>query len=986
MGRRDLARFIVVIVCTGLALAAPDEGRGPELAVFDATVAKIEESYVDPTRVNPRAMLVAALDGVQRNTAEIMVEPGEDRHELSVQVNEKKQSFTLDGVDSLPALRSKTREIFQFIRSNVSPDSDPAKIEYAAVNGMLSTLDPHSSLLDPESAREMGIGLSGKFGGLGLVIATRKDKTTGAMGVVIRRLVPGDTPARRAGLAVGDRIVKINEESTENLTVVEAMNRLRGDPGTQITIVVERKDVAGVTPYTLERSVIHVTAVRSELLEKRVGYLKIDSFTMDTSEDLRRAMEALRRNGARAWVLDLRDNAGGRLAEAIKIADAFLEKGTIVTTVGYAGKQRDETGATTSETDDASPMVLLVNSATASAGEVLTGALKHLDRALVLGTTTFGKGTVQFLFDSNPDGSQLKLTIAQYLVANDISLQTAGVTPDIELVPVLVPAQLASERDVLRLIPPSGFRESDLDAHFVSGKTLSAAESSWQLRYLGEPPRLDDEDAPVGVFEMDFEIAFARDLLASSSARTRPKLLEDAEGLVRKRRLDEEARIAEALGRLGVDWRPGRGKSRVRLSSVFSTDRTDNRILAGDTVAITGVVKNTGDTPAYQVIARAKSDEAAFDGAELVFGKIEPGAVKRATIHVRTPKDAASRIAAVEWATGEHLSSDVEKGTLAVSIAGQPRPQFAYAYQLVDDEASGDGLVQPGERMRLQVRVKNTGPGRGPATTAMLKSSSGDRLVIRKGRFELGAIEPGQTRDMDFTFEVKPEFDQKEIVLEMSVSDDDLNESVGEKLVFPVHVDAPAFTEATGWIRVGESDVPVHAGAAEDAAVLGTAGSGDELRVTGRSSSWVRVELAPGRPGFLPSDRVASLTGGAAASGFEERWQVTPPRLVLTGEALEAKGDHWELRGSARDDERVKDVIVLVSNAAAKIDGKKILYASNRGKETQNQLDFSGRIPLWPGSNRITVVARENDEVLSVRTVWIYRAPDGSRTSTVASP
>jgi carboxyl-terminal processing protease len=895
---RGRALLLSVAIVAGAALshtiaatAAPGPGRGG--GPLRETLATVGQHYVDPDRVDPRAMLVAALDEIQRKIAEVMIRTHEGGEAVTVQVSDRSRDFSLADVSTLDALASRAGEILAFVRESVRPGTDTAAIEYAAVNGMLSTLDPHSTLLDPEEAKEMGVNLTGKFGGLGIVIRVRKDEATGAMGVVVVDLIAGDTPARRAGLAVGDRIVRINEESTENLTADEALNRLRGDPDTSVALHVRRPGTDGVRTFVVTRAVIQVPAVTSRLLGKDVGFLQIDHFSHGVAHDLRNAMRDLDAKGARGWVLDLRNNSGGLLNEAVAVADLFLDGGTIVTTVG--GAERDEARATPARDDDRKPLVVLVNGATASAGEVVTGALKYLDRAVVAGTTTFGKGSVQVLFDGS-EGSRLKLTVARYLTARDISLQSRGVVPDVAIEPVYVPERLASYRDVLRLEPPPGFHESDLSAHLVSASGPSEVPAV-TVTYLGDPPPGEDEEPPLGP-TMGFDVELAR-RLASSQARTRAELLQVAPKLARKLQDREDDRVAKALKGLGIDWKSGRPDPRAHVELAVDTDRPGNRVEAGEELAIRGVVTNRGTAPAYRVRARAASDDPGFDGIELVFGSVAPGATKRATVRVRTTKAAESRLVSLRFA----LQGQAEEATLPLSIAGRPRPQFAYAYRLVGLDGEEIASLRRGETARLRVQVRNTGPGAGEASTATLKSASGDRLVVTKGRFELPSFGAGQARDLDFAFEVKPDFDEDEAVLHLAVVDADLLEGIDRRLAVPV--------------------------AREN----------------------------------------ASTSAAAHATSGE----VTPPSVAIIAGALTSASDHWDLTGSASDDTRVEDVFALVSNESAKVEGKKVFYAYNRDEDSRTRLDFSARIPLWPGSNRITVVARENEDVVAVRTFWVYR-------------
>jgi carboxyl-terminal processing protease len=978
------------------------------LKVFNQTLVRIRDNYVDPTRVDAKGMLVAALESVQRNIAEVLVDARDDKSELIVTVNDKTQTFPIADVDSPWKLAAKLKEIFRFIQANMNPTSDPSQIEYAAVNGMLSTLDPHSILLDPEGAREMEINTSGKFGGIGIVIGMRKDKKTNENRLTVISLIQGDTPATRAGLKPGDRISKIGDDPTLNLTLNEAMNRLRGDPQTKVTILVERGAEAA-QPYELTRDIIHVPSVHQHLLAGGVGYIKLDQFTQGLAAETKRAMEDLKKQGAKAWVLDLRGNPGGLLDEAVRIADLFIDSGTIVTTVGYAGKQREEKRAQLAGTDHL-PLAVLVSSNSASASEIVAGALKNLDRGVIVGQTTFGKGSVQVLMDYD-DGSKLKLTIAQYLTPNDVSIQSVGITPDIELDRVFVPEKIASYKDVLRLEKPiNRWREADLEQHLTSKNAHEGDKPMDVVRYIEEEKKKkpaandDDEDAAATPeddeqpadgserFVEDFQIDFARDLVQNATSARRKDLLHERKDFLARKNVEEEGKISAALARLGVDWSTapaGAAKVAVsgpRLVAHVTTDKAQNKVAAGDVIAITGQVTNSGSMPAYQVHARAKNDDWTFEGVELAFGKIDPGQTRSFTAYVKTPKDAETRTDQLDWDFTEAGGSKVDAPVTNVALEGQPRPQFAYTYQLIDENGNGDGLMQTGESFRLHVTVKNVGKGPALMTGALLKNDSGNGIVVNKGRFELKQLPVGESRQMDFTFDVKKDFDAKEAVLELSVVDQDLREGVNEKLKFPIAAASAGPTVARGLVKVSRKDTEVREGADDAAPVVGVAKKGAVLAQTGKIGAWVRVELEAGRPGFIPAAALSPSGGAPTPTAFTPDWQVTPPTLVLNIPSHETTADHYQLSGTALDDNHLEDVFVLVSNRDSKIEGKKVFYLSNRGKKTGNKLDFQASVPLYPGNNLITVVARESNEVKAVQNLFVLRNTSALRTSQAEVP
>ena len=281
---------------------------------------------------------------------------------ISASVGEQKQRFELTRLRDLYELNWKLMDIFRFLQRHLPPATDLEDIEYAAVNGLLSTLDPHSVLLTPQVYREMQLGTHGKFGGLGIVISIRD-------GVLTVMSVMDETPAFREGLKSGDRILQIGEESSVNMRLNEAVNRLRGEPGSQVTIQVRREGHGDLLSFTITREEIRVRAVDHHGLEEGLGYVRIRSFQGNTFDDLNEVLALLskRPEGLTGLVLDLRENPGGLLDQAIKVSDLFLKQGTIVSTIREGARQREERHATNAGTSDALPVVVLINRGSASA-------------------------------------------------------------------------------------------------------------------------------------------------------------------------------------------------------------------------------------------------------------------------------------------------------------------------------------------------------------------------------------------------------------------------------------------------------------------------------------------------------------------------------------------------------------------------------------------------------------------------------------------
>lgn len=315
-------------------------------------------------------------------------------------------------------------EILSLVQSNYVDDVNSKELIYGAVKGMLETLDPHSSFMSPDAFREMQVETQGSFGGLGIEI-TVKDRM-----LTVVAPIEG-TPADRAGIHPGDRIVKIEGQFTKDLTLMDAVRRLRGPKGSKVTISILREGQIEPFDVTLVREVIEVKSVRQKELGDGIFYIRIASFQERTAKDLERALEQAQKSGSNALILDLRNDPGGLLNQAVAVSDMFLDKGQLI--VYTRGRQKDQDLRFTAEHASGFPklpMVVLVNGGSASASEIVAGALQDWKRAVILGTKTFGKGSVQTVIPLS-DGSGLRLTTAKYFTPKGRSIHGSGIVPDI---------------------------------------------------------------------------------------------------------------------------------------------------------------------------------------------------------------------------------------------------------------------------------------------------------------------------------------------------------------------------------------------------------------------------------------------------------------------------------------------------------------------------------------------------------------------------
>jgi len=347
-------------------------------------------------------------------------------------------------------------KVLNLVRENYVEDVDDQDLLYGAIHGLMSTLDPHSLFMPADVYKDLKVDTEGKFGGVGLEI-TQKDND-----LIIVTPIEG-SPASKAGLKEKDRILKIDGVSTKELGLSESVKKMRGPRGSRVSLLILREGSKELQEVTLVRDIIRIKSVRSEIPEAGFGYIRINAFQEKTSEELERALENLEKKSPerlKGLIIDLRNNPGGLLDEAVDVSDLFLESGTIVTTVSRE-KEIDKRVATKEGTEPTYPIILLVNGGTASAAEIVAGALQDHKRAVVLGTQTFGKGSVQTVVEIG-SGAALKLTVAKYYTPNGRSIQAKGITPDIVVNP-------QKEGDK----PKESLREKDLKGHLEEEKTNS---------------------------------------------------------------------------------------------------------------------------------------------------------------------------------------------------------------------------------------------------------------------------------------------------------------------------------------------------------------------------------------------------------------------------------------------------------------------------------------------------------------------------------
>jgi carboxyl-terminal processing protease len=386
-------------------------------------------------------------------------------------------------------------EVMQLIENNYVEPQDPEKLTQGAIKGMVQSLDPHSSFLTKEEHQELLTETKGTFSGVGIEISVRDNVLT------VVSPIEG-TPAYKAGIQAGDKIIKIDSKLTNDLSLQEAVKAIRGEKGTKIILTIVREGLDKPLEFSLTRDVIPIRSVRSYLLTPKIGYARISTFQAKTAQDLDTELEGLEKDRhLEGLILDLRNNPGGLLTQAIDVADLFLDSGIIVSTKGRNSSQDMKATAHREKIERKYPIVVLVNGGSASASEIVAGALQDNKRALILGTRTFGKGSVQTILPLS-DGSGLRLTTAMYYTPSGRSIQASGIVPDVELKFELPTPDEGKEKGRTTI------REKDLRNHM-----LNETDEGKQPEKTTEEK--ETENKVKNLIEKDNQVRYALQLLQS---------------------------------------------------------------------------------------------------------------------------------------------------------------------------------------------------------------------------------------------------------------------------------------------------------------------------------------------------------------------------------------------------------------------------------------------------------------------------------------
>lgn len=950
-------------------------GKPDNFRLVGVVCSYLNRLYVEPDRIKPKEMLKESLTWLERLIPEVRVDINDKTEEIKISVDELSKTIDFSRARRLSKLYMTLNDALHFINDNKSGEIKAEDIEYAATNGLLSQLDPHSVVFPPKDYTEFKIGTSGKFGGLGMVVGLRDGLLT------VISPIEG-TPAYRAGLKAGDKIIAIDEYSTINMSLPEAVSKLRGDPSTNVVLTIESGKAMATKTVTLTREIIAIPSVDSTLLEDNIGYIKIRNFQEDTTDALEEHISNLtvEDEPLKGIILDLRKNSGGLLDQAIAVSDKFLSSGIIVVTVGPMGRHEELQKAKKSPKDiDKCPLVVIIDAGSASGAEIVAGALKDNNRAILIGDRSFGKGSIQQLIDLM-GGAALKLTVGKYLTPNFTDIQSVGITPDILLVQAHV-----KEDEIIIFNEDFYTREKDLKKHLDEHSKTELPFG--KIKYLAKIDEKTSEEQDEDYYKLpdltkDTHVQFAKKIINATidTEGERGEILEQLKPIIEDFKKGEEQKISSALSALNIDWSTGKeSASPIATASISITP--DNEIVkAGSEIKIRVSVTNNSEGPLFQVRGISESKNPLFDKHEFILGKIEEGLTKTYVKTIKIPENTLSRedefIIKFYDQNGNNLKDIKSK----ITIEALPRPIFAYSYQIIDSgdslKGNGDGIIQKGEIITLALLIKNIGPGDSKKNLIALRNLSNKEVFIEKGKTELGELLSGESKSLKMKLYVRDTFDADKFSIDITIADTTFGTRISDKITLYVAQDSAIDIMQTVKknLRVTDNDVPIYNGNSTSTPIIAYANKGAILTADRETKTWFRINMPETRFGWIHSENVEVSSSDEFDSQkfLALRLQNIPPliELDMQNPPYTFGPEYFSLSGTVQDDIKVKHVYILVND-------DKVFYKSNKGisEPYEKELPFSCNIPLEEGPNTISIIARDEQDLLSSKSFVINRIP-----------
>lgn len=714
----------------------------------DSILSIVQSYYVDPTRIRNSKLIIDTFKALSEHPK---ISFQQENNNLHLTINNTRSSYVLEKVVTY----QKMLDIFSTVAAQIHHENlefpeaqSENKISgtVALLNVLLSNLDAHSVLLNPEAYRELRQGTEGSFGGLGVLVGIRESLLT-----VIKPLPR--SPAKRAGLKENDRILSINGYSTYGQTLDQLVEHMRGAPGTKVDLNLLRAKEASPVNISMEREIIHIDSVTPKqhtVNGAKILQLSIDSFSSRTSSEVLSAIKRakIRNNGELdGLILDLRSNPGGLLDQAVQVADLFLESGVIVSTKG----RRNETETAGSGFDEVDlPLVVLVNNDSASASEIVAGALQDHNRAIIIGQPSFGKGSVQTVFEL-PGERALKLTIARYYTPQGRSIQNVGIIPDIWLQPVY------GKNSNSNLFGPYRYKNERFLKNHLSAQLLNTnaqKSSAFKAYYkvdeaVGENAQAKDQE-----LEMAFDIfdTLKHSKPAKSLASQHrssywlgiagPKLNE-------KKQLLEQKLNSWLEEAFQVDWRPTKRSGNIDAVKL-QLDKADKIVASkpGETIDFAWKLSNPTDAAIDRLSIFVRSQNPFFETEEILIGRLPAHTQKHGIYKFRVPTNWDPGSIKIRFGLAKDawpLNGQVQNLTIKV----QPRDVAVLdSHAYLENERGGNlvGILEPTEKGTIEIQIFNTGLVDANNVNVSLLNLSGSQVNFENKKLSIDSIDAGDSK------------------------------------------------------------------------------------------------------------------------------------------------------------------------------------------------------------------------------------------------
>ncbi len=870
----------------------------------------VNHLYVDQRRIQPLKMLEGSLERLSVNVAPVLTqtETVNGKVKINVSVDQFRKTFTYDIPSNTGELNDILQQVVGFTKQYLEKTEKPESVDYAVINGFLRQLDPHSSLLIPEIYEDFSTQTSGNFGGVGMMISIRDGSLT-----IISPI--DNTPASRAGLRANDVIMQINEESTINMSLSDAVKKLRGKEGTEVDIFIMRKEFSSPKKFTIVRDIIEINSVKSYSFQeagKRVGLIKINTFQQNTIDEINSQLEDLDYDLKDFYglIIDLRNNPGGLLDQAIKVSDRFLNEGVIVSTAGLRKGSIKSYSAHWFRSITEIPIIVLVNNGSASASEIVAAAIKKNNRGVVIGIQTFGKGSVQQVIPF-PGGSALRLTTSKYLTPGNISIQSVGVTPHIAVNPYYV------SEDLLHITKPKLDKgEKSLDQNFSEWGDKGEPPLK-SVFYLYENDEEEDEerensDNNLSVKELeqkrleeDFLVQSAVNILIQNERKGFRNLKQKALTYLDQQQKVQEQKLIERFSSFEspIDWNTDTIKSTGKLSVKTWVEikkkkngkdiwiRHNGVVPADSEIRLFVEAKNRGKGAISRLMALSESENQMFDDRQFAFGKLKKGESKKWYVPVKISESISSRNDLITFKFTDQHNNELLQTNYVVQTQQKENPEFQYTITILDNgqqksKGNGDGQIDVGESIAVKVKVINKGKGESGALTVLLKNGEGKNVFLNVGRQSLEPLKPGKSKTAVFLFDLKKLPADRDLDFSLDIIDSVFTlSSLNQKLKMPTN------------------------------------------------------------------KKVSTINN-------------MPPSIVLKNERLTSSKELFALGGNILDQKGVKDVYIFNNR-------KKVFYKNFLDSPNRTKVAFNLELDLKEEVNKVVIISRDEDNVTSQKNLYI---------------